>query len=42
MMSTHLGEYAKLAIYMPPNIIPGMHGEKHCASVVNALLGLLS
>ena len=39
MMSTHLGEYAKLAIYMPPNIIPGMHGEKHCASVVNALLG---
>ena len=39
MMSTRLGEYAKLAIYMPPNIIPGMHGEKHCASVVNALLG---
>ena len=39
MMSTHLGEYAKLAIYMPPNIIPGMHGERHCASVVNALLG---
>ena len=39
MMSTHLGEYAKLAIYMPPNIIPGMHGEKYCASVVNALLG---
>ncbi len=39
MMSTHLGEYAKLAIYMPPNIIPGMHGEKHYAGVVNALLG---
>ena len=39
MMSTHLGEYAKSSTDMPPNIIPGMHGEKYCASVVNALLG---
>ena len=39
MMSTHLGEYAKSSTDMPPNIIPGMHGERHCASVVNALLG---